>query len=200
MHEIGAIELLKRGDIRGLETLVHLYQEKALDAAYLITHDYPAAEDVVQEAFIRAYRHIGRFDGSRPFGPWFLRIVVNTALTTTRKATVHRELSLEARSTGGVFVGEDQVSLTEVPSLEPGLEEMFEAAETREEVLAALDKLSPEQRATVVMRYYLDWSDAEMSETLGIVPGTVRWRLSRARERLRELLPAWVTHPQKGEG
>ena len=200
MHEIGAIELLKRGDIRGLETLVYLYQEKALDAAYLITHDYSAAEDVVQEAFIRAYRHISRFDGSRPFGPWFLRIVVNTALTATRKATVHRELSLEAHSSGGAFVGEDQVSLTEVPSLEPGLEEMFEAAETREEVLASLDKLSPDQRAAVVMRYYLDWSDAEMSQTLGIVPGTVRWRLSRARERLRELLPAWVTHPQKGEG
>ena len=50
------------------------------------------------------------------------------------------------------------------------------------------------------VKMILDWSDAEMSQTLGIVPGTVRWRLSRARERLRELLPAWVTHPQKGEG
>jgi RNA polymerase sigma-70 factor (ECF subfamily) len=201
IHESEAVDRLKRGDIGGLETLVRLYQSQALDAAVLITRDYAAAEDVVQEAFLRALRHIQAFDGTRPFGPWFLRIVVHGALTTASKAAAQRELSLEARSTPGWTPKRARPSISRCRawSLEPGLQEMLEAAETREEILSALEGLSPGQRAAMVMRYYLDWSDAEASERLGDAPGTVRWRLNRARERLRQLLPPWVTHPQKGE-
>ena len=68
--------------------------------------------------------------------------------------------------------------------------EALEAAETREEVLAALHKLSPAQRAAVFMKYYLDISDAEASRRLEVPPGTVRRRLHDARERLRKLLPS----------
>ena len=179
MQEYEAITRLKEGDIRGLETLVHLYQRPALQAAYLTTGDYPLSEDIVQAAFLRAYKYIHRFDDTRPFGPWFLRAVVNSAHTAL---TSRRDLSLEAQLT-------ESGDLLDLPTLDPNVEDLLDAADTRDEVLAALEKLSPGQRAAVVMRYYLDLSDTEVAQRLSVPPGTVRRRLHDARQRLRSLLP-----------
>jgi len=176
MQEREAVNLLKRGDIKGLETLVKLYQVQALQVAYLTTRDYGLAEDVVQASFVRAYERIGRFDSTRSFGPWFLRSVINSALTAV---TGRRELSLDNQTTGEL----------EIPSPDPGLQEMFEAAETKGEILDALDKLTPMERAAIVMHYYLDWSHSEVSQKLSVPEGTVRRRLHDARQRLRRLLP-----------
>jgi len=87
MEEHEVIARLKRGDIAGLETLVRKYQVQAVRIAYLITRDRALTEDIVQAAFLRAYERIGQFDAERPFGPWFLRSVVNDAV----KAAARRE-------------------------------------------------------------------------------------------------------------
>jgi RNA polymerase sigma-70 factor (ECF subfamily) len=178
MQEREAVNLLKRGEIKGLETLVKLYQVQALQVAYLTTRDYGLAEDVVQASFVRAYERIGRFDSTRPFGPWFLRSVINSALTAV---TGRRALSLDNQAGAEL----------EIPGPDPGLQEMLEAAETREEILAALDKLTPIERAAIVMHYYLDWSHSEVSQKLSVPEGTVRRRLHDARRRLRRLLPTY---------
>ncbi|HKP52669.1 MAG TPA: RNA polymerase sigma factor [Chloroflexia bacterium] len=178
MQEGEAISRLKRGDIGGLERLVQLYQVQALQVAYLTTRDYSVAEDVVQSSFLRAYERIARFDSTRPFGPWFLRSVINSALTAV---TGRRVLSLDAE-------GSEESAL---PSPDLGLQEMLEAAETKEEILDALDRLSPVQRAAIVMHYYLDWSHAEVSQKLLVPEGTVRRRLHDARKRLKRLLPTY---------
>jgi RNA polymerase sigma-70 factor (ECF subfamily) len=175
MGEGEAVARLKRGDIGGLEALVLRYQVRAVQAAYLIVGDYALAEDVAQAAFLRAYDRIASFDASRPFGPWFMRIVVTRAISA---AGGRHDLSFEAQT-------EDEPDL---PSPDPGLQEVLEAAETREEILAALDRLSPGQRAAIVMRYFLDMSDVEVSQRLAVPPGTVRRRLHDARQRLRRLL------------
>lgn len=175
MNEREAISRLKHGDISGLEALVKLYQKQALHAAYLTTGDYAQAEDVVQAAFLRVYERIEQFDSARPFGPWFLRSVINSALTAV---TSRRDLSLQ--------FGEDEL---EIPSPEPDLLDRLEAAETKEEILSAIEKLPPVERAAIVMRYYLDLNDAEVSHRLSVPPGTVRRRLHDARRRLRRLLP-----------
>ena len=86
MEEREAIARLNRGDIAGLETLVRQYQVQAVRTAYLITRDRALAEDIVQAAFLRVYERIGQFDTKRPFGPWFLRSVVNDAI---KAATRH---------------------------------------------------------------------------------------------------------------
>ncbi|MGA7731742.1 MAG: RNA polymerase sigma factor [Chloroflexia bacterium] len=177
MNEREAISRLKRGDIGGLEALVKLHQAQALQAAYLTTGDYALAEDVVQAAFLRVYERIEQFDSNRPFAPWFLRSVINSALTAV---TGRRELSMGF-----------QADVLDVPSPAPGLQEMLEAAETKEEILAAIEQLPPAERAAIVMRYYLDWTDAEVSHRLSVPPGTVRRRLHDARRRLRRLLPTW---------
>lgn len=175
MEESEAVDRLKRGDISGLEALVTRYQTQAVQAAFLVVGDYALAEDVAQAAFLRAYDRIASFDASRRFGPWFMRLVINQAINM---AGGRHDLSYDAQNRDDL----------DVPSPEPGLQEWLEASETREEILAALDTLSPKQRAAVVMRYYLDLSDAEVSQRLEVPQGTVRRRLHDARQRLRKLL------------
>src|ERR1700738_4213423 len=79
-----AISALKKGEINGLEVLVHLYQLRAIRAAYGIIGDRQAAEDVVADAFLAGYDRIAGFDAGRPFAPWFYRIVINGALKAIR--------------------------------------------------------------------------------------------------------------------
>ena len=86
MDEHNAIRLLKQGDIKGLEWLVMQYQLKAIRTAYLITHDRPMAEEIVQDAFINAFTRIHSFDDRRPFAPWFMRSVVNAALKVMQRS------------------------------------------------------------------------------------------------------------------
>src|SRR5437763_12870512 len=81
-----AISALQRGDIKGLETLVGLYQLRGVRTAYAITGDRQVAEDVVADAFLSVYDHIEQFDERRPFAPWFYRIVANGALKAVRKS------------------------------------------------------------------------------------------------------------------
>ena len=181
MEEQEAIVRLKQGDIDGLEALVCQYQVQAVRTAYLITRDRAMAEDIVQAAFLRAYERISQFDARRPFGPWFLRSVANDAIkaATRRKCPV----SLETSAEGGDTSLEDLLA-----DPNPGPASLVETIETREAVWAALGKLPPAQRAAIVLRYYLGLSEAEMAAELACPPGTVKWRLHAARNRLRTLL------------
>jgi RNA polymerase sigma-70 factor (ECF subfamily) len=184
MEEAEAIARLKQGDVGGLEALVRGHQVQAVRTAYLITRDRALAEDIVQAAFVRAYERIGQFDLERPFGPWFLRIVVNDAI----KAASRRErwIPLEAG------VGAEAVLADLLADPNPGPAELAEVVDTRRAVWEALGRLPPTQRAAIVLRYYLGLSGAEMAEELACPPGTVKWRLHAARSRLRVLLrPLW---------
>ena len=160
---------------------MRLHQTKALRVAYLITRDHALAEDIVQSAFIRVYDRIHQFDADRPFAPWFFRVVANDALKAIAKRDRHLPLELD-----------EAAQHIELTSPEIGLDEMLEAAELSEAVAAVLDRLPPAQRTAIVLRYYLNLSDEEMSQRLDCAPGTVRWRLSVARQRMRQLLPAWL--------
>jgi RNA polymerase sigma-70 factor (ECF subfamily) len=179
MEERGAIERLKRGDISGLEALVRAHQAQAVQAAYLILRDRAAAEDVAQNAFVRAYDRIGTFDSGRPFGPWFMRVVVNDAVKAARRERT-------------VPFGSDDAPAAWLLDPDKGPQEMAEEAEQRERVWAALAKLPPAQRAAVVQRYYLGMSEAEMArEGEGSPPGTIGWRLHAARKALSRALRPW---------
>jgi len=85
MEDLHAIRLLKDGDIGGLECLIARHQGEALRTAFLITHDEPTAEDVVQDTFVRFYQRVENFDETRPFEPYFMRSVVNVALNTIER-------------------------------------------------------------------------------------------------------------------
>ena len=183
VDERQAIALLKQGQVAGLETLVQLYQLRALRAAYLVVGDRALAEDVVQSAFLRAYDRIGQFDAGRPFGPWFLRSVVNAAI----KAGA-RQARLVALDPGDEDDEDVSVLASRLADPAPGPEEQAERGETQARVWRALGRLSPAQRGAVVLRYYLDLSESEMAARLERSPGTIKWTLHAARERLRGLL------------
>jgi len=190
VDERRAIERLKQGDIGGLAALVGRYQSDAIQTAYLVTHDLALAEDVVQDVFLQVYHYIGSFDSDRPFKPWLMRCVVNAALTACR--THQDELSLDGDPVGIDPAGDDLTFDDLLPDPAPGPADRLEAAEIEAAVEDALRRLPPEQRAAIVLRYYLDADDAEIAARLDCAPGTVRWRLHAARRQLGVLLRRWV--------
>lgn len=181
MDDLQAIRRLKRGDMGGLETLMERYQVKAARAAFLITHDEAVAQDVIQETFIRIYQRIHQFDESHPFEPYLMRSVINASLNTVRENGRFTSLDSDADKLGNLL---DRAA---------SVESQVEFTQLQHEILDALSRLSPRQRAVIVQRHYLDMSEREMALTLDAAPGTVKWLLNAARERLRHLLG------QKGE-
>jgi RNA polymerase sigma-70 factor (ECF subfamily) len=176
--ESSAIAALTSGDTGALAALVVLHQSHALRIAYGITRDRDVAEDVVADAFIRALQRIHHYDRTRPFRPWFHRIVVNRALDA---------LADNDRRGGG------RLSTSPLPDEADPLplpETLAIRREVAATVSAAVDALPPPQRAVVVLRYYLDLDERSIAETLGCPVGTVKWRLFAARHRLRHSLRA----------
>jgi RNA polymerase sigma-70 factor (ECF subfamily) len=182
MDERDALERMRQGDIRGLEALVRAHQVRAIRTAYLVTRDVALAQDVVQTAFLRAYERIRQLDPSRPFAPWFLTSVLHDASKVVSRRDRERSLedapSIEATHSDG----------------QPEPQDVWEHAETADEIWTALGTLSPDQRAAVVARYYLDLTQTEMTRALGCTPSTVKWRLHAARARLRLLLTPLISN------
>jgi RNA polymerase sigma-70 factor, ECF subfamily len=182
-----AIERLKNGDIGGLEALVYHYQVKATRTAYLITHDRQLAEDAMQTAFIRLYENIHHFDLHRPFEPYFMRIVVNAALKLV--GSQNRTLQL----------GDDMADLLpDITEFSGDPARHFDGKEDEQAVREALQKLTPDQRAVIVMRYYLGYSESEISQEIARPIGTVRWRMHAAHQQLRGLLGLPVRRRSEG--
>ena len=180
-EEAQAITQLKAGDISGLQMLVETYQIEAIQAACLITGDRATAEDVVQDAFLRAFDKIQGFDETRPFRPWFVRMVVNDSI----KAAIRQSRQISLKDDGEADYKTVLQKLTEYIR-EP--EDAFEQKELVTEMRQAIARLSPSQRAAVVLHYFLNMSTAESAGQLNCAPGTLRWHLSVARARLRSLL------------
>jgi RNA polymerase sigma-70 factor, ECF subfamily len=171
--ERAAVELMRGGSMSGLETLVRLHQSRALQAAYAITHSQTAAEDVVADAFLRAYERIGRFDPSRPFGPWFLRMVINLSIKEANRVAMRKRLHVR-------WAGQ-----------QPEPVDPAHAVEGRDEALhlrLAVRKLSPRLRAVLVLHYFLDLNVTETAAVLDCPVGTVKRRLHDARQILHDRL------------
>jgi RNA polymerase sigma-70 factor (ECF subfamily) len=188
VDEREAIARLRSGDVNGLEALVRRYQTEATRGAQLITRDRALAEDVVQNAFVRVYERIEQFDANLPFAPWFFRIVSNDAIKAAQRSS--RQVAFSARHTG---------ELDQLPDNAPGPEEILDTLEQFASVTAALEQLSPEQRAVIVLRYYVGLNDREVALRLDSPAGTVRWRLHAARKRLRQLLHNSDTQPANAQ-
>lgn len=177
-QEQSAILALQRGEMRGLEALVRAYQLQAVRVAFGVVGDRGVAEDAVADAFVLLYERIGQYDTTRPFAPWFYRIVVNCALKSVRgKAGAGKWQVVDVDDWA-----DQQVSEWPEP------EEVVEQKELRELVIGVVDTLPAEQRAVVVLRFYLDMDEAGIAEVLGCPLGTVKWRLHVAKRKLKEQL------------
>ena len=174
LAESDLIARAQRGDERAYEELVHAYQGIAVRTAYLLAGGAAEAEDAAQEGFVKAWRALGRFRLGEPFRPWLLRIVANEAHNRRRSAGRRAQLALRAAA--------------EVPSGDaaPSPEAALLGAEQREHLLEAVNGLPEDQRVVISLRYFVELSEEETAETLGVPRGTVKSRTARALERLRE--------------
>jgi RNA polymerase sigma-70 factor (ECF subfamily) len=175
-----AIELAGKGDSAAFGELVERYQEVAFRAAWLITRDAQDAEDVAQEAFVKAYRQLHTFRQGEPFRPWLLRIVQNQALNTVRSRS--RRHGLFGRA--AIFAPRS----AEAPHA------AVETADESAQVLAAIEQLSPDDKTILHLRYFLELPEREIAGAIGKAPGTVKSRLSRASGRLREVIERDYPH------
>lgn len=177
MDDQSAISRIKQGDPDGLEWLVKAYQVKAVSAAFLIVQDASLAEDIAQAAFIRAVEKINQYDQSRPFAPWFFTIVTHMAINASSRSGNVISLDEETESQAGRVA-------EYLMDPHPRPEVWVEIQESRQLVRDAMNLLTPEQRASVVMRYFLEMSEAEMVAQLARPLSTVKWWLRSARERI----------------
>lgn len=164
----------RHGDPGAWETIVSVHREAVFRYAYLQVGDRAEAEDVAQETFLRAYRSSGRYDAARPLRPWLLRIARNVARNRwrgwMRRVRATDRWTTDAELDRAPHSGNPDVDLTQ-------------AAEVLRQ---AVGRMRDEDRQVIYLRFHLGLSVEETGEALGIPPGTVKSRLSRALGRLRE--------------
>lgn len=165
MEESDLIRAAQSGDMSAMERLYQAHQVKAYRIATIMLQDPALAGDMVQEAFIRAFREIRKCDPHRPFAPWLARILINCC-----KTAQHR-----ARRTLPVADVPDQ------GNLDPG----FAAAEARADVWEALQRLELAAREILMLRYFSEFTEPEIATILEIPVGTVKSRLHQARESMK---------------
>jgi RNA polymerase sigma-70 factor (ECF subfamily) len=176
-QEIELIIRAKRGDLGAFESLYEIYKGPIYRTALAITGDRPAAEEILQDTFLRAFRHLDNIREGVSLSPWLYRIAVNLAYDWTarrRRGPVALESVIEHLIAPMTASPEQKVEQRELYSL----------------VYEALEKLEFKQRATLVLFYLHDFSLAEVAEIMDCPVGTVKSRLHYARENLRRELLA----------
>jgi RNA polymerase sigma-70 factor (ECF subfamily) len=174
-HELELVASVLAGDQEAFGELVELYQRPVFNLTYRMLGDAGEAEDAAQEAFLRAYQHLDRYDSARPFKTWLLSIASNYCIDRLRKRRL-TWLSIEE-------------PLPPHPSLTSAEGEPEDAALTGERhaaIQAMLTELAPEYRAAVVLRYWYDMSYTEIAEMLETTESAIKSRLFRARQSLAE--------------
>ncbi len=176
------VSACQKGDVEAFEALVERYQKKMLNIAYRMTGSYDDACDIVQDAFVSAYKEIKRFEGRAQFSTWLGTIVVNLSrnrLKQIKAVQTRREISIHAE--------EGAISI-DPPSGEPSMLEMMEKRDVQKGVQECIGKLDMDFRAVVVLRDIQGYAYNEIGEMLRIAEGTVKSRLFRAREMLKNCL------------
>jgi RNA polymerase sigma-70 factor (ECF subfamily) len=177
-----------RGDTRGFNVLVRRYQDRIFNALFRMCGSREDAEELAQEAFLRAFEKLDTFNGKSRFYTWLFRIAMNMVLTRRRKTRRVRFVSL------GACCGEDQrlVGEEEMADIadrrDPSPERSAIDGETSRRVSRAIAQLDGQLRAVVVLRDIDDMKYREISEVLNIPVGTVKSRLHFARCLLRHRL------------
>ena len=174
LDENELISRAQRGDTEAYGVLVHAHQGIAFRTAYVIAGNAADAEEASQDAFVKAYRALGRFRRGAPFRPWLLQIVANEARNRVRSAGRRAKLAL--RAAAEVRPGDA------VPSPEAALL----GDERRAELLAAVNSLRDEERDVIACRFFLQLSEEETAAALDVKLGTVKSRTARALQHLRD--------------
>jgi RNA polymerase sigma-70 factor (ECF subfamily) len=167
------------GDLSAFNELVLTYQDRIYNLCRHMLANSHDAEDAAQDAFLKAYQGLHKFQPNASFYTWVYRIAVNTCIDYRRKPFFE---SLFRRSSEGEEV------MLDLPSSGPSPERILEAKERDRALWQGLSRLSPKLRAAIVLKEVESLSYEEISDVLDISLGTVKSRISRAREELTALL------------
>jgi RNA polymerase sigma-70 factor (ECF subfamily) len=180
--DIELVRLAKQGSKADFGKLVNQYYEMVYAVVFGVVHNREAARDVAQEVFMKAWRDIGKFAEQSKFKTWLYRVAVNAGIDHIRQRRPAD--SLDSTDTSGE---EDRPALV-IPDKKPGPRELGTQAELRQLLDRAIEQLSPEHRAVIVMREWQELSYEEIADILGVQIGTVMSRLFYARKKLAEIL------------
>jgi len=180
------VSLSKKGDTDAFEVLVNKYQKKMLNIAYRMIGNYDDACEIVQDAFVSAFRNMKHFREEAKFSTWLYTIVVNLSKNRLKQLTIkgHREEHTLDSSTNP----DDRHLKREPVSDEPSALENIEKRETQKVVQGCINSLDYEYREVIVLRDIQGFSYEELSDMLKMKEGTVKSRLFRAREALKNCL------------
>jgi len=178
-NEADLVRAAQGGDPAAFAEIVRRYQRAVYRVAYALTRNESDADDLAQEAFVRAYRALGRFRAGEPLYPWLSRIVTNLAFSLFRRRKRRPETPLEPLVEAGMQWGTDDDPADNVAERER-VQHMQEA----------FAELKPEHQAVLALRVIEDRSYDEIAKALGVPIGTVMSRLSRARTELKLRLKA----------
>ena len=181
--ESALVARAKAGDSQAFTDLMTHYERKIYRLAKHITENDEDAEDVLQEAFLKAYEHLDNFQGNSKFYTWIVRIAVNEALMKLRKRKGDRTVPLDEP----VDTGEEMVT-REIAVWDDNPEQRYSREEIQEILDNAIENLKPDFRTVFILRDIEEMSTEETAEALGISVPAVKSRLLRARLQLREKL------------
>ncbi|HJW90198.1 MAG TPA: RNA polymerase sigma factor [Anaerolineales bacterium] len=184
MDEPELIRRARQGDGAAWESLVLVHQEAAFRLAYLLLGDADLAKDVAQEAFVRAFQSLHRFDVARLFRPWLLSITAN--LARNQRRSLGRYLAALGRL--------QRASPAAAPGLDTKVAQRLEA----QELWQAVRRLDHAEQQVIYLRFFLELPVAETADALGVAEGTVKSRLHRALSRLRAVIDS--DFPSLSEG
>jgi RNA polymerase sigma-70 factor, ECF subfamily len=180
------VSLCQKGEIEAFEVLVERHQKKMLNIAYRMTGDYDAACEVVQDAFVSAYKAIRRFRGEARFSTWLYRIVVNASRNSLRQR--QSRLRREGPSLDASRETEEGEVRNDPPDPSPSALDQLERKEVQKRVQACIDRLDEEYKEVLVLRDIQEFSYEEIGDILKIPDGTVKSRLFRARDAVKDCL------------
>lgn len=181
--ELPLVQAAKKGDLEAFSQLVKRYDRNIFRIAQHITHNEEDAQDVVQEAFLKAYQNLEQFQGNSKFYTWLVRIAVNEALMKLRRRRTDRTVSIDED------VETEEGSMPrEVADWGPNPEQLYGQSELSEILKKTVQGLPPGFRTVFVLRDVEGLSTEETAEMLGLSVPAVKSRLLRARLQLRERL------------
>jgi RNA polymerase sigma-70 factor (ECF subfamily) len=177
------VDAARNGDVGAFEQLVRRYDRNVFRIAQRITQNREDAEDVVQDAFLKAFQNLGQFQGQSKFYTWLVRIAVNEALMRLRRRRPERMVSLDEE----IRTEEDSMP-REVADWSPNPEQLYSQAELKDILSKTIQGLPPGFRTVFVLRDMEALSTEETAEALNLSIPAVKSRLLRARLQLRDRL------------
>lgn len=181
MDEKLLIQKAAAGDPAAFEELVLRYQTQVYSLALRMVGNETDAQDLAQEAFVRAWRALASFQFSSQFSTWLYRLTSNICIDFLRTQNKRKHISL-------TVLQDEEAQQWDMPDSKPSPEDHIIASQEREALASAISSLEPEYRQVLILRIVNDCSYQEISQIMGIREGTVKSRLSRAREQLRKKL------------